>query len=241
MTKLANLLSEIKQVKVSSLFENPLNPHRVEKDKDYDETMRSIEKEGVIEPLIAKRDGMLLSGHKRLSIAKILRLKKVPVRYCEREFETIDEEKKTIMLFNVFRREYGIKERIEAYVEIFGKHDVYEKIKNLPLIGEARRGSKSRTSYFADELGIGKGGIQQDLIASVLAHIFEGMDDPIESLKNRIRAKEKAISIKEYRLKQQTNYFVKELEKRKNELSQMKAELEKLEKGKNNSRTKAKV
>lgn len=242
MTKLANLLSEIQEIETSKLSPNPLNPHRVDKDKDYDETMKSIKDEGIVEPLIAKRDGVLLSGHKRLHIARTLRLKKVPVRYCEREFKNVIEEKNAILLFNVFRREYTMAKRIQAYVDIFGVENVYEEIKHLPITtGKQGDRQLDRVKYFHTMFNPGKNLTTETSarIAEQLNKIFENTENPIQIRKNKIEANKKKVRYCEQMIRKfssRINRAQEEIDDLENQI----LELEKQQNKKNNSKTKVK-
>ena len=62
----------------------PVNP----RDSDVQALAESIREHGVREPLVITADGYLLSGHRRLTAAKLAGLKEVPcrteaIRYCD--------------------------------------------------------------------------------------------------------------------------------------------------------------
>jgi len=80
-------LSEIKQVNTDSLRDNPLNGHFFDEGpgRETDQLFNDIKERGIIVPLIAKKDGTLIAGHRRLFVAQELKMKTVPVQYVESE------------------------------------------------------------------------------------------------------------------------------------------------------------
>ena len=75
-------------MKVSFINPNPTN------DEIYDQTdlsslVKSISDNGLLEPLVVKSDGTLLSGHRRLAAVKILGWDEVDVRIVDVETEVV--------------------------------------------------------------------------------------------------------------------------------------------------------
>jgi len=122
-------LSPIKQVSVSSLKNNPLNERFFGSTSgaETDQLYRDIKERVIMVPLIAKKCGVLLAGHRRLNIASQLKLKTVPVQYASRDL-TDEEEKSFIVRDNVLRRHLSPDERRTLYRFLVPGFE--EKIKN---------------------------------------------------------------------------------------------------------------
>ena len=113
-------LSQIKQVPVKSLKINPEN-HKYFREmggKEYDSLYENIKKNGIQVPLIATKEGILLSGHTRLSIAKDLNLKTVPVRFHEKPLSK-SQEVEYMINDNLLRRHLQPEDRKQLYQIIF--------------------------------------------------------------------------------------------------------------------------
>lgn len=89
------------QVKTADLTEHPLNSDIYNKPSEDElaDLCRSIEEQGILEPLLAKPDNTLLSGHRRHMAATLLGLTTVPVIYMEPE-----SEETTLIEANRYRR-----------------------------------------------------------------------------------------------------------------------------------------
>ena len=59
---------------------------------------QSIKEVGIQEPLVITLDNYLLSGHRRISCAKRLRLETVPVRIIDKIFESLDKTERLALL-----------------------------------------------------------------------------------------------------------------------------------------------
>lgn len=129
-------LSDVQFVAPDKLVENPLNSMFFkEESTDYFQKLRAdIEKRGIIVPLIAKRNDMLVAGHNRLRIAKELRLENVPVQYILDELPD-DSEKEFIIKDNLYRRHFSSAEWIELYRKLYPDFD-------NQIIQERRGGGK---------------------------------------------------------------------------------------------------
>jgi len=73
-------LGDIEQLSVKLLEPNPLNPYPALTQEQLSELVADIKDKGVIVPLIARPDGVLLCGHNRLKAAIQAGLKTVPVQ-----------------------------------------------------------------------------------------------------------------------------------------------------------------
>jgi hypothetical protein len=112
-------LSPIKQVNPNKLKANPENEKyfRNVTGSEIDALANDIKARGILVPLIAKKDGTLLAGHRRLSMAVMLELESVPVQYVQDEL-TADEETAFILKDNLFRRHLNPEERRQLYNQV---------------------------------------------------------------------------------------------------------------------------
>lgn len=109
-------LSDVQFVRPSELFPNPLNQtYFADESEEYFEKLRSDVKErGILVPLIAKRNGMLLAGHNRLRIAQETGTSIVPVQFVQDE---LTEEQETVFVINdnLLRRQLSDEQRFALY------------------------------------------------------------------------------------------------------------------------------
>jgi hypothetical protein len=120
-------LSRIRLVPLGDLNPSPHN-HVFEGLKTaeyYRDLKRDIQDTGtVVEPLVALRDGTLVSGHSRLKVARELfasgveRFKKIPVRYIQEDL-TEEEVKTRVYQSNFSRFEIDQNTRILLQAEIY--------------------------------------------------------------------------------------------------------------------------
>lgn len=115
-------LSQVMFVSPLSLYPNPLNKFELLKEKEYSDLKADIEKRGIIVPLIAKPDGILLAGHNRLKIAAELGVQKIPVQYVA-DFLSRETEIEFIYKDNVLRRQLSNAERLNVYRAYFPDFD----------------------------------------------------------------------------------------------------------------------
>lgn len=111
------ILSDIVKVSVSKLKENPLNEKYfpgLDDSAEFDALYDDIESRGILNPLVAKRDGTLLAGHRRLKIARLQGKKSVPVQWCEQDLSP-DAELEYLLKDNVLRRHLSPEERKALY------------------------------------------------------------------------------------------------------------------------------
>jgi hypothetical protein len=125
-------LSEIRYVAPTTLRANPLNSIFPEESASYfEELMRDIEKRGITDPLVAKHDGTLLTGHNRLTIALQLKLQRVPVRYVQSSNMqssngsgtsggfTDEQEIEFVIKDNLLRRHLTDEQRVTLYERLY--------------------------------------------------------------------------------------------------------------------------
>ena len=86
------------------LRENTLNSFSPLTGKHYERLKADIAKNGILVPLIARKDGQLLAGHNRLQIAKELNLGSVPVQFLETDLLP-KAEQEFLIKDNLLRRQ----------------------------------------------------------------------------------------------------------------------------------------
>lgn len=122
----------------------------------------SIKENGILEPLVIKRDGTIISGHRRWLTAKALNMESVPVRVLE--FENELDEREAIITFNkqrekTFSQKMAEAEELEAIEKQRAEAQRTEKISHFRKTGETVATlppSKTRDKV-AEAIGIGKG------------------------------------------------------------------------------------
>lgn len=130
-------LSDVFQVEPGDLKDNDLNPELFkEETPEYFQTLEAdIKERGILVPLIARKDGILLAGHNRLVIARRLGLARVPVQYLESEL-TPDQERALVIKDNLFRRQLTQEDRLRLYKVLIPDFD--------ELIQKETRGAKPK-------------------------------------------------------------------------------------------------
>jgi len=130
-------LTDVYQVDPAALKDNDLNPELFkEETPEYFQTLEDdIKERGVLVPLIAKKDGVLLAGHNRLVIARRLGLARIPVQYLESEL-TPDQERALVIKDNLFRRQLTQEDRLRLYKVLIPDFD--------ELIQKETRGAKPK-------------------------------------------------------------------------------------------------
>ncbi len=80
---MTNAEIQIEHVSIDSLGPDPANPRKIA-DAELEALTRSIREFGLVDPVIARReDGVVIGGHQRLTAARKLGLKTVPVVYLD--------------------------------------------------------------------------------------------------------------------------------------------------------------
>lgn len=109
-------LSDIVEVAIAAIKENPLNAtfFRKENDEYFENLRNDIRERGVIVPLIVKKDNTLLAGHNRLLIARELGYSVVNVQYVENTLSA-SQEREFLIKDNLFRRQFSSSEWMVLY------------------------------------------------------------------------------------------------------------------------------
>lgn len=112
-------LGPIQMVEPKRLKRNPKNEKffKTESKQYFDILRDDIRARGILDPLVSRRDGMLLAGHNRLTIAEEQKIKTVPVRYVENNL-TDAEETAFIIKDNTHRRHLSYGERMRLYKKL---------------------------------------------------------------------------------------------------------------------------
>lgn len=121
----------IEKVAIDELIPNPLNARffKALTEEEMNSLVENIRANGIHDPLIAKRNKTLISGHNRLEAAKILDLTHVPVRYLLDEM-TEQEEVRFIISDNLLRRHLSNGEKIDLYRMLFPDFDKRIAVRN---------------------------------------------------------------------------------------------------------------
>lgn len=94
----------------NDLKESPENLFDRLEEEDYQRLKKDIKERGIIDPLICDNSFTLLTGNNRLSIAKELKLEKIPVRILQNNLSHKEKEKLHV-LDNLNRRQLGYEEK----------------------------------------------------------------------------------------------------------------------------------
>lgn len=129
-------MSEVQQIDIKKLRINQLNEKffKPATGGDIDSLHKDIEERGILVPLIAKKGGTLLAGHRRYMIAQSIGLKKVPVQYVINDL-TEKEEREFIIKDNMIRRHLTPEERKNLYNVLYKDFENRVKIKNSSTLG----------------------------------------------------------------------------------------------------------
>jgi len=113
-------LSQNKYIDPAELKINPLNQELFAKESDeyFKSLTLDIKQRGILVPLIAKQDNVLLAGENRLAIARQLKLKKVPVQIILSQLSD-QEEVETLAKDNLFRRHISSQQRFKIYMKLY--------------------------------------------------------------------------------------------------------------------------
>lgn len=125
--------------------------------------VRSINEDGIREPLTVSKDGVLLSGHRRFAAAKYLGLETVPVRFTETVFEKLSKAERldVLRLFNQQRDKTPgekIREQLlqidpkEAHAKLFRQRITqrYGSIETNVDIGVVKKRARITTIQFLE-------------------------------------------------------------------------------------------
>ncbi|MBN2157892.1 MAG: ParB N-terminal domain-containing protein [Spirochaetes bacterium] len=129
-------LSPVTQVKTNVLKPNRKNSSyfRSESGSSEKALMEDIRKRGILVPLVIKKDGTILSGHRRRLIAKHLNLKTVPAQYVLQRLSDV-QETEYIIKDNLLRRHLEPAEREALYRRIYRDFDDRLLVRNNRELG----------------------------------------------------------------------------------------------------------
>lgn len=174
-------LSEVKKISPSELKINSLNSTYFQTEStEYFENLREdVRKRGIIVPLIAKKDGTLLSGHNRLQIAIELELKRVPVMYVLEDLSE-DREREMLIKDNLYRRQLNQSDWISLYKRL------YPEFESTYLNPEATetRGRKNGTGSITLEQIAGETGQTVGAIKSQIKRTRDKISGKPPAIKN---------------------------------------------------------
>jgi hypothetical protein len=124
----------INMVPTSRLSFNPINRKYFvrEEGKELSSLESDIAARGIQVPLIAKKDGVLLAGHRRLLVARKLNIGRVPVQYIQGKM-TEAEEIEYLIKDNLMRRQLNPQERDALYRSLYKDFDERILIKNSSM------------------------------------------------------------------------------------------------------------
>ena len=151
-------LSPIKQVKIRDLKINKKNVQyfKYQDEKKLETLIEDIAKRGILVPLIAKKNGMLLAGHSRLKAAKKLKMETVPVQFVA-DHLTEGEETAFLIKDNALRRHMNRDARKIIYYRIYPDFDT-----RIMLSGKTNGINLKRIS---EETGLSYNTLNSDLVA----------------------------------------------------------------------------
>lgn len=161
-------LSPVKHVSVDKLFPNKLNAFfKVESSEYFTQLRDDISKRGIIVPLVAKSDGVLLAGHNRLLTAKVLKYKTVPVQYVLQTL-TLEDERKFVITDNILRRQLNRNERLALYRTVYPDFDNWVQQNHSVVSGTCYFKEKNlkhteSIKNIATKCGVSKHMLQRDI------------------------------------------------------------------------------
>lgn len=127
----------------NDLKENPRNLFDRLEEEDYQRLKQDIKERGIIDPLICDKSFTLLTGHNRLSIAKELKLEKIPVRILQSDLNEKQKEK-LLVLDNLNRRQLTYEEK-KKFISMYYKEDLKK---------DNRGGNQSKKDESSRELSL---------------------------------------------------------------------------------------
>ena len=166
---------QVQDRKFSKLTMNPeyleLVPRLSEQDRKrlYD----SMKKDGLLIPITANEDGVILDGHTRYEICRELKIK---IRYSIKKFDNKDDEMKFVVMTNLARRHLTKFQKVELAWPLYEiekkralERETWKTNKQVCVtdkkgkIVKARRRIKEGTaaSLFGKKIGLGKTFISQ--------------------------------------------------------------------------------
>ena len=90
-------------------------------DEEYQSLKRSIEKDGIRQPVDVTPEGLILDGNHRWEIARELGLEEIPTNIIE--FGSDSEKRRWIINANLLRRQLSTEEKYLLYAELSKQHE----------------------------------------------------------------------------------------------------------------------
>jgi hypothetical protein len=112
-------------------------------EEDYQRLKKDIKERGIIDPLICDNSFTLLTGNNRLSIAKELKLEKIPVRILQNNLSHKEKEKLHV-LDNLNRRQLTYEEK-KKFISMYYNEDLKK---------DNRGGNQSKKDESSRELSL---------------------------------------------------------------------------------------
>lgn len=139
-------LSSIVKVAPGELQPNPKNSELFrEESSEYFQKLRDdVQERGILVPLIAKQNGMLIAGHNRYAVAQELGLGVIPVQYVMQDLSE-KEEQLFVINDNLLRRHLSSDERIALYRKMYPNFD--ERIKQRSKWTNSRGGTSASAAH----------------------------------------------------------------------------------------------
>lgn len=161
------LLSDVQTVPLPNIQPNPQNTayFKQESPEYFDRLREDIKRRGIVVPLIAKQNGMLLTGHNRLKIAQELGLRFVPVQFVREELAP-EAEKEFIIKDNLLRRQFSQMEWIDLYKQLFPDFEA---------------------TFLNEETKVGSGRKKSDMERLTLAQVAAETGQKLNTVKQHIR------------------------------------------------------
>ena len=181
----AEKIGIVYKIPVSDLKPHPLNPYQVRDDEAMQELALSIQKHGVLVPVIARKkdDGFeLIAGHRRQHAAQMVGMEAIPVLVLE-----LDDDDAVIQLVDSNIQREGVlpSERAWAYKL---RMDAMKHKAGRPAKDEEENSPKISANFRSDdELGI-LAGVSGDTIrnyislTNLIKPILDMLDDKLISL-----------------------------------------------------------
>ncbi len=156
----------VEYVSPKKLKTNPLN-QRFFKEltiNELESLVENIRVNGIHDALIAKPDGVLISGHNRLQAAVELELQYVPVRYLQDDLSEEDEVR-FMIADNLLRRQLTSEQKIELYRVLYPNFDQRIALRpnatitviNAPIEGSDNVRTEALTPLTAREIAVDTG------------------------------------------------------------------------------------
>jgi ParB-like chromosome segregation protein Spo0J len=165
-------VTDVQNVEITRLSPNARNAEYFlpESSAYFERLTEDIRKRGILVPLLAKKDGTLLAGHNRFTVAKALGLKFVPVQYVNDELSA-EAEQEFIIKDNLLRRQFSQEEWTAIYRRLVpdfeeiltrdgrgknrGGKDIQQKSgkKDSVLFNAKTATTKDMVTYLAKETG----------------------------------------------------------------------------------------